>query len=36
MSTKLPGWLKPMGPVVEKQLRDNGFDVTFGHFRKTS
>jgi len=24
-----PGWLKPMGPVLEKQLRDNGFDVTF-------
>jgi peptide/nickel transport system substrate-binding protein len=24
-----PGWLKPMGPVLEKQLRDNGFDTTF-------
>jgi len=28
----VPGWLKPMGPVVEKQLRDNGFDVTFKLF----
>jgi len=27
-----PGWLKPMGPIVEKQLRDNGFDVTFKLF----
>jgi peptide/nickel transport system substrate-binding protein len=27
-----PGWLKPMGPVLEKQLRDNGFDVTFKLF----
>ena len=25
----VPGWLKPMGPVVEKQLRDAGFDITF-------
>jgi peptide/nickel transport system substrate-binding protein len=28
----VPAWLKPMGPVVEKQLRDNGFDVTFKLF----
>jgi peptide/nickel transport system substrate-binding protein len=28
----VPSWLKPMGPVVEKQLRDNGFDVTFKLF----
>jgi len=28
----VPGWLKPMGPVVEKQLRDGGFDVTFKLF----
>jgi peptide/nickel transport system substrate-binding protein len=27
-----PGWLKPMGPVVEKQLRDNGFNATFRLF----
>jgi len=27
-----PGWLKPMGPVVEKQLRDNGFETTFRLF----
>ncbi len=27
-----PGWLKPIGPVLEKQLRDNGFDVTFKLF----
>jgi peptide/nickel transport system substrate-binding protein len=27
-----PSWLKPMGPVLEKQLRDNGFDVTFKPF----
>jgi len=27
-----PGWLKPMGPVLEKQLRDNGFDMTFKLF----
>jgi peptide/nickel transport system substrate-binding protein len=27
-----PGWLKPMGPVVEKQLRDGGFDTTFKLF----
>lgn len=27
-----PGWLKPMGPVLEKQLRDNGFNVTFKLF----
>ena len=26
---EVPGWLKPMGPVVEKQLRDAGFDITF-------
>jgi peptide/nickel transport system substrate-binding protein len=34
LSTELltPGWLKPMGPVLEKQLRDNGFDVTFKLF----
>ncbi len=25
----VPGWLKPMGPIVEKQLRDGGFDITF-------
>ena len=24
-----PGWLKPMGPVLEKQLRDAGFETTF-------
>jgi peptide/nickel transport system substrate-binding protein len=24
-----PGWLRPMGPVIEKQLRDNGFNATF-------
>jgi peptide/nickel transport system substrate-binding protein len=24
-----PDWLKPIGPVIEKQLRDNGFDATF-------
>src|SRR5260370_8478185 len=27
-----PGWLKPIGPVLEKQLRDNGFDATFKLF----
>jgi peptide/nickel transport system substrate-binding protein len=27
-----PGWLKPMGPVVERQLRDNGFETTFRLF----
>jgi peptide/nickel transport system substrate-binding protein len=27
-----PAWLKPMGPVLEKQLRDNGFDTTFKLF----
>jgi len=27
-----PGWLKPMGPVLEKQLRDNGFNTTFKLF----
>ena len=27
-----PGWLKPMGPVLEKQLRDAGFSVTFKLF----
>ena len=32
MELPAPGWLKPMGPVVEKQLRDNGFDVTFKLF----
>jgi peptide/nickel transport system substrate-binding protein len=34
LSTELltPGWLKPIGPVLEKQLRDNGFDVTFKLF----
>ncbi len=25
----VPGWLRPMGPVVEKQLNDAGFDITF-------
>jgi len=25
----VPGWLKPTGPVLEKQLRDAGFDITF-------
>ena len=25
----VPGWLKPMGPIIEKQLRDAGFDITF-------
>lgn len=29
MDLHVPGWLKPMGPVVEKQLQDAGFDVTF-------
>jgi peptide/nickel transport system substrate-binding protein len=29
MDLPTPGWLKPMGPVLEKQLRDNGFNVTF-------
>jgi len=24
-----PGWLKPMAPVLEKQLRDQGFNTTF-------
>ncbi len=27
-----PGWLKPMAPVLEKQLRDNGFETTFKLF----
>jgi peptide/nickel transport system substrate-binding protein len=27
-----PAWLKPMGPVLEKQLRDNGFETTFRLF----
>ncbi|MBN32633.1 MAG: hypothetical protein CL906_01765 [Dehalococcoidia bacterium] len=25
----VPGWLKPMGPVLEKQFKDGGFDTTF-------
>lgn len=29
MDLHVPGWLKPMGPVVEQQLNDAGFDVTF-------
>jgi len=29
MNLPAPGWLKPGAPIVEKQLRDNGFDVTF-------
>jgi peptide/nickel transport system substrate-binding protein len=29
MDLPTPAWLKPMGPVLEKQLRDNGYDVTF-------
>ncbi len=29
MNLHVPGWLKPMGPVVEKQLKDAGFEVTF-------
>ena len=29
MDLHVPGWLKPMGPVVEKQMQDAGFDVTF-------
>jgi peptide/nickel transport system substrate-binding protein len=32
MDLPTPGWLKPMGPVLEKQMRDNGFDVTFKLF----
>ncbi len=28
MDLPAPGWLKPGAPIVEKQLRDNGFDVT--------
>jgi peptide/nickel transport system substrate-binding protein len=32
MDLPTPGWLKPMGPVIEKQLRDNGFNVTFKLF----
>ena len=32
MDLPTPGWLKPMGPVLEKQLRDNGFDTTFKLF----
>jgi peptide/nickel transport system substrate-binding protein len=32
MDLPTPSWLKPMGPVLEKQLRDNGFDVTFKLF----
>jgi peptide/nickel transport system substrate-binding protein len=32
MDLPTPGWLKPMGPVLEKQLRDNGFNVTFKLF----
>lgn len=26
---EVPGWLKPMGPVLEKQMRDGGFAATF-------
>ena len=29
MDLHVPGWLRPMGPVVEKQLQDAGFDVSF-------
>ena len=29
MDLHVPGWLRPMGPVVEKQLKDAGFKVTF-------
>ena len=29
MDLHIPGWLKPMGPVVEKQMQDAGFDVSF-------
>jgi peptide/nickel transport system substrate-binding protein len=29
MELPTPGWLKPMAPVLEKQLRDGGFDTTF-------
>ena len=29
MDLHVPGWLKPMGPVMEKQLQDAGYDVTF-------
>ena len=29
MALHVPGWLRPMGPVVEKQMQDAGFDVTF-------
>jgi peptide/nickel transport system substrate-binding protein len=32
LSLPTPGWLKPMAPVIEKQLRDNGFDTTFKLF----
>ena len=28
MVLHVPGWLRPMGPVVEQQLRNAGFDVT--------
>ena len=28
MTLHVPGWLRPMGPVVEQQLRSAGFDVT--------
>lgn len=28
MDLPAPGWLKPGAPIVEKQLRDNGFNVT--------
>ncbi len=29
MDLHVPGWLKPMGPVMEKQMQDAGFDVSF-------
>jgi peptide/nickel transport system substrate-binding protein len=32
MDLPTPGFLKPLGPVIEKQLRDNGFDVTLKLF----
>lgn len=29
MNLHVPGWLRPMGPVVEQQLKSAGFNVTF-------
>ncbi len=29
MDLHVPGWLKPLGPAVEQQLQNAGFDVTF-------